>query len=232
MTILIRFSNVSKKFGTKSLVDNISFIIKKGDLTTIIGPNGAGKTTIAKLILGLEKPSSGNVNSSSKLRIGYVPQTLDFDKSLPMSATKFLALLAPNVDKEKDAHLLRFADFDNIKSEDISVLSGGQLQKLFLVATLLNRPNLIILDEPIKSLDVVSQQAFYQIIERVKIEYKLTIVMISHDLFTVMKNSDQVICVNHHICCSGHPNDMMHNEDFLKTLSAIGFYAHHHDHDH
>lgn len=232
MSILIEFCSVSKNFGKKSLIDNISFSIKRGDLTTIIGPNGAGKTTIAKLILGLEKPSSGNVNITSKLKIGYVPQALDFDQSLPMKAAKFLALLSPNVDHERDSYLLHFADFDNIKNEDISVLSGGQLQKLFLVTTLLNKPDLIVLDEPIKSLDVISQQAFYQIIERIKTEYTLTVVMISHDLFTVMKNSDQVICVNNHICCSGHPSDILRNKDFVETLSAIGFYAHHHDHNH
>ncbi len=232
MSILIQFCSVSKNFGNKSLIDNISFSIKRGDLTTIIGPNGAGKTTIAKLILGLEKPSSGDVNVASKLKIGYVPQTLDFDQSLPMKAEEFLTLLSPNFDQEKDSYLLHFADFDHIKNQDISVLSGGQLQKLFLVTTLLNKPDLIVLDEPIKSLDVISQQTFYQIIERIKTEYKLTVVMISHDLFTVMKNSDQVICVNNHICCSGHPSDILHNKDFVETLSAIGFYTHHHDHNH
>lgn len=232
MTILVQFSNVSKNFGNKSLIDNVSFIIKKWNLTTLIGPNGAGKTTIAKLILGLEKPSSGNIVINPKLRIGYVPQTLDFDRNLPISAEKFLTLIAPNGIKHKYKDLLVFSDFDNIKHKDISILSGGQLQKLFLTATLLNDPDLIILDEPTKSLDVTSQQEFYRLIEHIKKDLKLTIFMISHDLFTVMRNSDQVICLNHHICCSGHPNELGKNQDFIQTLSNLGFYIHNHDHTH
>jgi len=232
MSILVRFSNVSKNFGAESLIDNVSFTIKKGVLTTLIGPNGAGKTTIAKLMLGLEKPSSGNITISSKLKLGYVPQNLDFDQTLPINAEKFLSLLAPNEAKQGYGDFFDFSDFDNIKHKDISVLSGGQLQKLLLVATLLNKPDLIILDEPTKSLDAMSQQEFYRLIECIKKEFNLTIFMISHDLFTVMKNSDQVICLNHHICCSGHPNDIAKNQDFLNTLSTIGFYVHHHDHTH
>jgi zinc transport system ATP-binding protein len=232
MNILIEFRNISKNFGNKSFIDNVSFTVKRGALTTLIGPNGAGKTTIAKLILGLEKPSSGAIIIESNLNIGYVAQKLDFDSNLPMNAQTFLNLLAPNASSHTLQDLIDFADLNKIGTIDISRLSGGQFQKLLLVATLLNNPDLIILDEPTQFLDVTSGLEFYRLVERLKRDLQLTIFMISHDLHMVMKNSDQVICLNRHICCTGRPNDLEKNQDFLKTLSSIGFYEHHHDHKH
>ncbi|KAJ6644815.1 Zinc import ATP-binding protein ZnuC [Pseudolycoriella hygida] len=205
---------------------------KKGEVTTLIGPNGAGKTTIAKLILRLDKPSSGIISINAPLKIGYVPQKLDFASNLPITAEKFLHLLTTNNLSQNSTELFDFIKLDSYRTQDISELSGGQLQKLVLAATLLNNPDLVILDEPTQSLDAVSQQEFYKIINQLKKSLNITIFMISHDLFTVIKNSDQVICLNKHICCSGKPNDLTENQDFLDTLSAIGFYTHHHDHKH
>jgi len=234
---LIEFRNVSKYFGQKVLLENISFAVNQGNLTTLIGPNGAGKTTIAKLILGLEKPSSGKIITKPNLKIGYVPQKLDYGAELPITVESFLQLLAPKQSRFVAANSVQkeignLIDLDNLRKHDISNLSGGQFQKLILSATLLNNPDLIILDEPTQSLDVTSQQEFYQAINEIKKQLKITIFMISHDLFTVMKNSDQVICLNKHVCCSGKPNDLTNNKDFLDTLSSIGFYIHHHDHKH
>lgn len=234
---LIEFRNVSKYFGQKVLLENISFSVNSGNITTLIGPNGAGKTTIAKLILGLERPSSGEIIIKPNLKIGYVPQKLNFGTDLPITVESFLQLLVPKqpklyADNNVEKEIGSLIDLDNLRKQDISSLSGGQFQKLILTATLLNNPDLIILDEPTQSLDVTSQQEFYQAINEIKKKLKITIFMISHDLFTVMKNSDQVICLNKHVCCSGKPNDLTNNQDFLDTLSSIGFYIHHHDHKH
>jgi zinc transport system ATP-binding protein len=198
----------------------------------LIGPNGAGKTTIAKLMVGLEKPSKGKITIADKLKIGYLPQKFHIDRNLPMSSEHFLNLLAPNIDNNYAQELGNFVDLTKLKNKDISLLSGGQLQKLFLTATLLNKPDLLILDEPTRSLDASSQQEFYHLIEHIKKDLKISIFMISHDLFTVMKNSDQVICLNGHICCSGKPSDLKENKDFLDSLSNLGFYTHYHDHKH
>ncbi len=231
-TTLIKFSNVSKQFGKKFLLTNINFTIKKGEVTTLIGPNGAGKTTVARLILGLDSASSGNIIIYPNLKIGYVPQKLNFAPNMPITAEKFLYLLASNATHRDWQELNNFIDFNHYKHHDISELSGGQFQKLLLTAILLNNPDLIILDEPTQSLDITSQQEFYRILNQIKRRLNLTIFMISHDLFTVMKNSDQVICLNGHICCSGKPNDLAQNQEFLNTLSAVGFYIHRHDHKH
>ncbi|MCC8417607.1 MAG: metal ABC transporter ATP-binding protein [Rickettsia endosymbiont of Bryobia graminum] len=230
-SILVKFNNVSKRFGAKLPLTNVSFTLRKGQVTTLIGPNGAGKTTIARLILGLDKPFSGNIFIKQNLKIGYVPQKLDFSSNLPMTAKKFLCLLTKNKSNNYP-ELFNFVKLENYENQDISELSGGQFQKLILTSSLLDKPDLIVLDEPIQSLDVASQQEFYKLINKIKKELNITIFMISHDLFTVMKNSDQVICLNGHICCSGKPNELDGNQEFLDTLSAIGFYTHHHDHKH
>lgn len=231
-TNLVEFINVSKSFGQKSLLSEISFAVKKYEITTLIGPNGAGKTTVARLMLGLDKATSGHIIIAPDLKIGYVPQKLDLSLDLPITAEKFFNLLAKNYNSDDYKNIKNFIDIDKYKYHEISSLSGGEFQKLFLAATLLNNPDLIILDEPIQFLDVTSQQEFYRIINKIRREFKLTVFMISHDLFTVMKNSDQVICINGHICCSGKPNDVTQNKEFLSTLSSIGFYTHHHDHKH
>ncbi len=232
MTNVVAFHAVCKKLATKHLLEDVSFSIQRGQLTTLIGPNGAGKTTIAKLILGLETPTNGKIIIDRKLKIGYVPQKLRFSQSIPITAGKFLSLLARNSNTENYPEIIEFIDFNSLKNKDVAELSGGQLQKLALAAALLNQPDFIILDEPTQSLDISSQQRFYKLIEEIKTRLQLTIFIISHDLFTVMKNSDQVICLNGHVCCSGKPSDIAGNQDFIKALSSIGFYTHQHDHQH
>lgn len=232
MSPLIELESVYKYYDTKTLLENVSFTINKGTLTTLIGPNGAGKTTIARIILGLEKPSQGKIKITPNLKIGYVPQKADFSRSLPLNASSFLKLLAPDFKEPRMSEFHNFIDYENIKNKDISKLSGGQFQKLLLIANLINDYDLIILDEPTQSLDVASQQEFYSLIEYLREKSKLTVFMISHDLFTVMKNSDQVVCLNGHICCSGKPQDLNNNNLFLDTLTTLGFYTHSHDHKH
>ncbi|MGI4775954.1 MAG: ATP-binding cassette domain-containing protein, partial [Janthinobacterium lividum] len=231
---LIKFESVTKKFGDKIPVREINFEIEKGTLTTIIGPNGAGKTTIAKMILGLEQPTSGRIIRKLNISLSYVPQKINLSLSLPITVKGFLNLLSPDHDREKEfTKFAEFIDIRNLAKIDISKLSGGQFQKLLLIANLLRRPDLIVLDEPTQSLDISSQKEFYNLIDNARENNPdLTIFMISHDLFMVMKSSDQVICLNGHICCSGKPNDTNKSQEFINTLSSLGVYNHHHDHKH
>lgn len=234
MQTLIELQSVSKSFAGKLLVDNVSFKLNKGEITTLIGQNGTGKTTLAKIILGLENYNTGALITKDGLKIGYVPQKLDFGFSMPLNAKDLLKLLAPgkNIEKISDPELINFINYKKIKNRDISQISGGELQKLMLAGTLMNKPDLLILDEPTQFLDVTSQQNFYLLLKSLKEKLGLTIFMISHDLFTVMKNSDQVLCINKHICCSGKPTDLDSDVDFKNALSEIGVYIHHHDHKH
>ncbi|WP_419235061.1 ATP-binding cassette domain-containing protein [Rickettsia endosymbiont of Nabis limbatus] len=232
MQPIIEFNNVSKKFGNKLPINNVSFTVKKNNITTLIGPNGAGKTTIVRLMLGLEKPTSGEIIIDPKLKIGYVPQKFNLSSDLPITVKKFLDLLAPNNPASDIKEIHSFIDLERLKDQEISTLSGGQFQKVVLASSLLSNPNLIILDEPLQSLDVTSQQEFYQLISLIRKKLDITVFMISHNLFTVIKNSDQVICLNGHICCTGTPNAITPNSDFSNALSSLGFYTHHHDHKH
>ena len=169
---------------------------------------------------------------SQNIKIGYVPQKLDFSFNIPMTAKGLLKTLAPDGIDYNLINLEEFTGYNKIKNKDISNISGGELQKLLLVGTLMSKPDLLILDEPTQFLDVTSQQEFYQILRELKEKLEITIFMISHDLFTVMKNSDQVICLNGHVCCSGKPTDLDTNSDFKNALSEIGVYVHNHDHKH
>lgn len=232
MTTLVEFKSLSKSFHKKVLVDNISFKLNKGEITTLIGQNGVGKTTLAKIILGKEKYNSGELFIKPNIKIGYVPQKLDFSFNIPMTAKGLLKTLAPDGIDYNLINLEEFTGYNKIKNKDISNISGGELQKLLLVGTLMSKPDLLILDEPTQFLDVTSRQEFYQILRELKEKLEITIFMISHDLFTVMKNSDQVICLNGHVCCSGKPTDLDTNSDFKNALSEIGVYVHNHDHKH
>lgn len=232
MTTLVEFNSLSKSFHNKTLVDNISFKLNKGEITTLIGQNGAGKTTLAKIILGQESYNSGKLIVKPDIKIGYVPQKLDFGFNMPITAKGLLKTLAPNGLDYDLIDLEEFIEYNKIKNKDISNISGGELQKLLLVGTLMSKPDLLILDEPTQFLDVTSQQEFYKILRELKDKLGITIFMISHDLFTVMKNSDQVICLNKHVCCSGKPTDLDTNPDFKNALSEIGVYVHNHDHKH
>ncbi len=232
MIPLIEFKSLSKKFGNHKVVEGVSFKLNKGEITTLIGQNGVGKTTLAKIILGLEPYDSGELIIAKDLRIGYVPQSLDLSFTIPMTAKGLLEILSQQKTISEDFALSYFLDFEEIKNKDISEISGGQLQKILLAGTIMSKPDLIILDEPTQYLDVASQQEFYRMLAELKRKFGITIFMISHDLFTVMKNSDQVICLNGHVCCSGKPTDIDNNSDFKNALSEIGVYIHTHDHKH
>ena len=232
MTALVEFKSLSKRFHNKILVDNISFKLNQGEITTLIGQNGAGKTTLAKIILGQENYNSGQLIIKQNIKIGYAPQKLDFGFNMPITAKGLLKILTPKGIDYDLIDLEKFIGYNKIKNKDISNISGGELQKLLLAGTLMNKPDLLILDEPTQFLDVTSQQEFYQILRNLKHKLGITIFMISHDLFTVMKNSDQVICLNTHVCCSGKPTDLDTNIDFKNALSEIGVYIHNHDHNH
>lgn len=229
---LVEFCDVSKSFGSRLLVDNVSFQLNSEEITTLIGQNGAGKTTIAKMILGLEEPTKGQIYLRKNLKVGYAPQKIDFSFNMPLTGSGLISILTSGGINKEVLKLINFVDIDSIKKTDISKLSGGQIQKLVLAGTLMNVCDLVILDEPTQYLDLATQQQFYNDLNQIKNKTGLTIFMISHDLFTVMKNSDQVICINGHICCTGKPNDIHKNANLKNALSEIGLYIHSHDHQH
>ncbi len=232
MEVYASLKDVGLKLGNKQLLRDITFDIKKQTITTLIGQNGAGKTTIAKLLLGLLVPTEGVLIRNRNLKIGYAPQKVVSNHYLPLKAAELLNLISPKFDTKLLQDFNEYIEILPLMHEDVSSLSGGQMQKLILIASMLSLPDFLILDEPTQYLDLNTQKKFYKLIKVLKDKYFLTIFMISHDLFTVMKNSDQVICLNGHICCHGKPSELKNNIQMQNALSEIGLYVHDHDHDH
>lgn len=222
MTPIIEFRDVSKSYGKRVVIDNVAFKIEPASITTLIGPNGAGKTTIARLMLGIEQPSLGTVMRSTE-QSAYIPQKIGLNSSLPMDVRSLVKYLTGS-EVADIPKINEFAQLSALAGRQVASLSGGQLQRVLLAASMLSNPNLIVLDEPTQGLDITGQQEFYLLLEEIRKSFGVAIFMISHDLHAVMKNSDQVLCLNHHICCEGKPEGA--------TKSQIGLYKHHHDHNH
>ena len=237
---LIEFQGVSYKPSDPSqrpIIDNIDFYLKPGEIVTLLGPNGAGKSTFAKLVLGIYPPSSGKVVRQGNLSIGYMPQKISFDPSLPLN-THYLLKMAPSKPcKSRIEESLELVGASHLLSRDVHKLSGGELQRVLLARALLINPDLLVLDEPTQGVDVVGQKELYALITQIQKEKGCAILLISHDLHLVMGATDRVICLNRHICCSGHPGkvglDPAYRQLFGEQAAAqLAIYSHEHNHKH
>ncbi|MCB2082285.1 MAG: ATP-binding cassette domain-containing protein [Rickettsiales bacterium] len=220
----------------KSILNKVSLHIDERDFITIIGPNGAGKSMLLKCLMGFYAPDSGTITRRDNLKIGYVPQRLFTDHTLPITVERFLRL-------RKKAHteiLQRTAaetGITDILQKPLHVLSGGELQRTLLARALLDDPQLLVLDEPAQNLDISGQLAFYKLLDRIYRERKLSILMVSHDLHMVMASTRQVVCLFHHICCEGKPEDVGQHPEFINLFGhdmsdMLKVYTHHHSHEH
>ncbi|MDX1923941.1 MAG: metal ABC transporter ATP-binding protein [Rickettsiaceae bacterium] len=226
--IILEFENISKNFNNKTIIESVSFKIHKNTINVLVGPNGAGKSTIAKILLGIEDPSLGRVIKNDYLRVSYVPQAFKISDQVPLTCKEFAYLCNINRENFMDSIYEKSSDIDKIWSKDLSTLSSGQLQFFLLAIAFSSNPDLVVLDEPTAFLDVDLEDIFYSTIEKVKNKSKkMSIFLISHDLHHVISSADQVLCINHHICCSGKPFKT-HNS----LSSNIGVYKHTHDHRH
>ena len=236
--LLVRIENLTVKIDDRIILEDINFEIPNKKTITIIGPNGAGKSTLIKSILGLIKPYKGKVIANSKLRIGYVPQKIFFPEQIPLNVLKFL-LLNNKFDIKIKAQLEILNSELNIEyllNKSIHILSGGELQRVLITKALLNNPNLLILDEPTKSVDVNGQAEFYKLCSDIQEKFGCALLMASHDLHIVMSGTNFVICLNKHICCHGLAKTVSQDKRFIslfgENLSKLAFYAHKHDHHH
>lgn len=236
--ILIKADDVSVVRQGKHILKHVTVHVTTGNFITIIGPNGAGKSMLLKCLLGFYAPSNGKIWRKNKLKTGYVPQRLHVDQTMPINVQRFLTLR-----KKTDAFSLqKTAEETHIQAilhRPLALLSGGELQRVLLARSLLNDPELLILDEPAQNLDIAGQLHFYKLIEHIYRERKLTILMVSHDLHMVMASSHQVICLFHHICCSGEPQMVTKDPEFIAlfgkdmaNMMAVYQHSHHHTHHH
>ncbi|WP_237687941.1 ATP-binding cassette domain-containing protein [Sneathiella sedimenti] len=236
MTDLLSANHISVYRDGKTILEDVSLSIGKQDFITIIGPNGAGKSMLLKCMMGFYAPSRGDVARREGLKIGYVPQRLVADHTVPIRVRRFLTLRKRAA---KDALMKVAAEtaIEEILDQPIHVLSGGELQRVLLARALLDDPDLLVLDEPAQNLDVTGQLAFYKLIEKIYAERDVSILMVSHDLHLVMSSTREVVCLYHHICCHGEPSMVTRDPEFISLFGndmarLMAVYNHSHDHDH
>ncbi|MEO5615398.1 MAG: metal ABC transporter ATP-binding protein [Cypionkella sp.] len=233
---LLAAQGITVRFGGEAVLSDVSLAIEPGEIVTILGPNGSGKSTLLRALLGILPLAVGSVTRAAGLRLGYVPQKLSIDRSMPMTVRRFLSLPVRVGDVEATAALVRVG-LPGLEQRQMAGLSGGQFQRVLLARALLSAPQLLILDEPTQGLDQPGEAGFYRLIEEVRRETGAAILMVSHDLHVVMAASDRVICLNGHICCQGSPVVVSNAPEYralfgLGSQGALALYQHQHDHSH
>lgn len=233
---LINVDTIQVTLGGHMVLSDVSLSINPSEIVTIVGPNGSGKSTLLRAILGAQPISAGRITRQSDLRIGYVPQKLAIDPTLPLPVGRFLGLpRRPAAALLKEA--LIQAGAETLEHRQMSELSGGQFQRVLLARALINRPHLLVLDEATQGLDQPGSAAFYQRISDVRDRTGCAILMVSHELHVVMAASDRVICLNGHVCCQGAPEHVASAPEYRAlfgsgTAGALALYRHQHDHHH
>ncbi|STO94167.1 zinc ABC transporter ATP-binding protein [Haemophilus pittmaniae] len=233
---LIELKQINVIFAEKTALRDINLKIYPNSIITIVGPNGGGKSTLLKTLLKLQKPSSGEVLYHDKVRIGYVPQKIHLDHSLPLTVSRFLRL-SKGVNKRDVEATLTQLSIHHLAEQNMQKLSGGEMQRVLLARAILNKPNLLVLDEPTQGVDINGQAELYQLIHQTQQALNCAVVMVSHDLHIVMADSKEVLCINQHICCAGTPETLSNDPTFMRLwgnqiAQNVGFYSHHHNHHH
>ena len=233
---LISVHNLSVAYGANTVLRHVALTLEPGEIVTIVGPNGSGKTSLLRAIIGATTAIRGEINLRPGLKIGYVPQRLHIDQTLPITVERFMKL-TDTVSRAACAAALDSAGVPDLLKRQMSQLSGGQFQRVLLARALINRPDVMLLDEATQGLDQPGSAAFYRQIEAVRNDTGCAVLMISHDLHVVMSASDRVICLNGHVCCEGAPAVVASAPEYRAlfgagTGGALALYRHDHDHDH
>ncbi|WP_425563518.1 ATP-binding cassette domain-containing protein [Microbulbifer aestuariivivens] len=230
---MITAEHLSLEVAGRTLLQDISLQLLPRQIVTVIGPNGAGKTTLLRLLLGLSRPTGGRIQRRPGLRLGYMPQRMQVDASMPMSVTRFLQLGQPGISRaEADAALARVRA-EKLRDASLADLSGGEMQRILLARAASRKPQLMVLDEPTQGVDVSGQAEVYQLIAALRDELGCGVLLVSHDLHMVMAATDQVLCINQHICCHGHPEQVSRDPAYLELFGdKLAPYTHQHNHAH
>ena len=232
---LVQLNNAGFRQNGKWLVEGVSLKVEKGKIVTLIGPNGSGKSTTAKIALGIYKNIEGNVEKYTN-KIGYVPQKISIDWTLPLRVYDFM-LLTENINEDAIDEALNLTGVIHLKNKNLGNLSGGEFQRVLIARAISKKPELLVLDEPVQGVDYTGEIALYELIKKISDTLNCGILLISHDLHTVMTATDHVVCLNGHVCCSGTPMDVAKNNEYKtlfgeKASQILSVYEHKHDHVH
>ena len=232
---LVKLKNACYQQNDKWLVKGVSLEVEKGKIVTLIGPNGSGKSTTAKIALGIYKKFDGEVEKYTN-KIGYVPQKVSIDWTLPLRVRDFM-VLTESLKEEAIDEALSLPGVVHLKHKNLGNLSGGEFQRVLLARAISKKPELLVLDEPVQGVDFTGEIALYELIKKISEELNCGILLISHDLHTVMSATDHVVCLNGHVCCSGSPIDVAKNNEYKalfgeQAAQTLSIYEHKHDHIH
>ncbi len=224
---IVEMTGINFKQGASRILEDIDLIIERGDFLGIIGPNGAGKTTLLKIMLGLLKPTSGKVSLFGKdihdfkdwHKIGYIPQhALNFDVNFPASVFEVVSMgrfskkgLLKKLGKEDMQVIngaIETAGMKEYENRRIGELSGGQQQRVFIARALSSEPELLILDEPTVGVDIVGQKDFYDFLDKLNKEKKITLVLVTHDIGNITSRVEKLACINKKMFPGCHPEDL------------------------
>ncbi len=234
-TALVRLEGIEIAFDRRIVLRDVHCAVHPREILTLIGPNGAGKTTLVRVMLGLLRPRRGRVRRASGLRVGYVPQRLHIEPTLPLTVRDFLAL-GQRASRAACERALAEVGVGHLIASPVQHISGGEMQRVSLARALLREPDLLVLDEPGQGVDVVGQRELYRLIADLRNRRGCAVILVSHDLHLVMSATDRVICLNGHVCCAGEPhavsNDPEYRRLFGPLADEVALYAHHHDHRH
>ena len=233
--MLVKLNNAGYQHNDKWLVQGVSLTVEKGKIVTLIGPNGSGKSTTAKIALGIYKKIDGEVEKYTN-KVGYVPQKISIDWTLPLRVLDFM-ILTENLKDETIDEALSLTGVLHLKNKNLGNLSGGEFQRVLLARAVSKKPDLLVLDEPVQGVDFTGEIALYKLIKEIADKLNCGILLISHDLHTVMTATDHVICLNGHVCCSGTPKDVAMNNEYKllfgeQASQTLSIYEHKHDHVH
>jgi zinc transport system ATP-binding protein len=220
----------------RAILEHIDLDIRPREIVTVIGPNGAGKTSLVRVLLGLVAPDQGEVVRRAGLGVGYAPQRFDIDRAIPMTVDRFLRLGGAAAETRRAA-VLDEVGASRTRSQQLAELSGGELQRVILARALLRDPALLVLDEPVRGVDYAGEAELYTLIGRLRSDRGLGVLLVSHDLHVVMAASDRVLCINRHVCCSGVPETVARDPEYVRLFGpeaarAFALYSHRHDHSH
>jgi zinc transport system ATP-binding protein len=234
---LIEATGVTVRIGRHELLSGVDLEVSSGEILSLIGPNGAGKTTLVRVLLGVLSPGAGVVRRRPGLIVGYVPQRLHVDPTLPLAVDRFLGVGRGWRDGAPVSGVLAEVGAAHLERALIAELSGGEFQRVTLARALLREPDLLILDEPAQGVDFSGRLELYALIERLRDERGCGVVLVSHDLHVVMAATDRVVCLNRHVCCAGQPEAVSRHPEYLslfghRAAAGLAIYTHEHDHAH
>ncbi|MFP4162269.1 MAG: zinc ABC transporter ATP-binding protein ZnuC [Ectothiorhodospira sp.] len=233
---LLEARGVGLVLGGRRILRDVDLRIESGRITTLVGPNGAGKTSLLRVLLGLVPPTEGVLRRRPGLRIGYMPQRIVVDEILPITVRRFLSL-GRRVPRDRLRAVLDEVGVGRLLEQPIQSVSGGEMQRILLARALLREPQLLVLDEPAQGVDVSGQGEVFQLIADIRERYGCGVLMVSHELHLVMAAADSVVCLNQHVCCTGHPDVVGRDPAYRRLFGdsmppGVAFYPHHHDHHH